>query len=64
MAASTLYDADPYYTGRTTVPVLWDKKRKTIVSNESADIVRMLNSGFGALASSDINLYPAVFSRN
>lgn len=54
--------ADPHYTGRATVPVLWDKKRKTIVSNESADIVRMLNSGFGALASSDIDLYPAAFS--
>lgn len=54
--------ADPHHTGRATVPVLWDKKRKTIVSNESADIVRMLNSGFGALASSDIDLYPAAFS--
>ena len=54
--------ADPHYTGRATVPVLWDKKRKTIVSNESADIVRMLNSGFGALAASDIDLYPAAFS--
>ncbi len=54
--------ADPHYTGRATVPVLWDKKLKTIVSNESADIVRMLNSGFGALASSDIDLYPAEFS--
>lgn len=54
--------ADPHYTGRATVPVLWDKKRKTIVSNESADIVRMLNSGFGALASSDIDLYPAALS--
>jgi putative glutathione S-transferase len=54
--------ADPHYTGRATVPVLWDKKRKTIVSNESADIVHMLNSGFGALASSDIDLYPAALS--
>lgn len=54
--------ADPHYTGRATVPVLWDKKRKTIVSNESADIVRMLNSGFGALAASDIDLYPAALS--
>jgi Predicted glutathione S-transferase len=54
--------ADPHYTGRATVPVLWDKKRKTIVNNESSDIVRMLNSGFGALASSDIDLYPAALS--
>jgi putative glutathione S-transferase len=50
--------ADPHYTGRATVPVLWDKERKTIVNNESADILRMLNSGFGALASKAIDLYP------
>lgn len=43
--------ADPGFTGRATVPVLWDRQKGTIVSNESADIVRMLNSGFGALAS-------------
>ncbi|GAB4068741.1 glutathione S-transferase family protein [Ancylobacter sonchi] len=51
--------ADPHYTGRATVPVLWDKERGTIVNNESADIVRMFNSGFGALADTDIDLYPA-----
>jgi putative glutathione S-transferase len=50
--------ADPDFTGRATVPVLWDKQRGTIVNNESADIVRMLNSGFGALASDDFDLYP------
>lgn len=50
--------ADPHYTGRATVPVLWDKKTKTIVNNESADILRMLNSGFGNLADNDIDLYP------
>ncbi|MBA3043462.1 MAG: glutathione S-transferase family protein [Gammaproteobacteria bacterium] len=50
--------ADPVYTGRATVPVLWDKARGTIVNNESADILRMLNSGFGALADESINLYP------
>ncbi|WP_444667857.1 glutathione S-transferase family protein [Cereibacter changlensis] len=49
--------ADPGYTGRATVPVLWDKERRTIVNNESADIVRMLNSGFGGLASGP-DLYP------
>ncbi|WP_318442605.1 glutathione S-transferase family protein [Photobacterium leiognathi] len=38
--------ADPDYTGRVTVPVLWDKHKQTIVSNESADIIRMLNSAF------------------
>jgi putative glutathione S-transferase len=50
--------ADPGFTGRATVPALWDKKTKAIVSNESADIVRMFNSGFGALASGP-DLYPA-----
>ncbi|RYG87146.1 MAG: glutathione S-transferase family protein, partial [Alphaproteobacteria bacterium] len=49
--------ADPTYTGRATVPVLWDKKLGTIVNNESADILRMLNSGFGDLASGP-DLYP------
>lgn len=51
--------ADSSFTGRATVPVLWDKKTQTIVNNESADIVRMLNSGFGTLADSRIDLYPA-----
>ena len=51
--------ADPHYTGRATVPVLFDKQRNTIVSNESADIVRMLNSSFGALADNSVDLYPA-----
>ncbi|WP_074078297.1 glutathione S-transferase family protein [Microvirga massiliensis] len=49
---------DPTLTGRATVPVLWDKQRRTIVNNESADIVRMLNSGFGALADGMFDLYP------
>ncbi len=49
--------ADPHYTGRATVPVLWDKHLGTIVNNESADIVRMLNAGFGDLASGP-DLYP------
>jgi putative glutathione S-transferase len=50
--------ADPAYTGRATVPVLWDRQRRTIVNNESADIVRMLNAGFGPLADDTIDLYP------
>lgn len=50
--------AEPAFTGRATVPVLWDKQRRTIVSNESADILRMLNSGFGALADQSVDLYP------
>lgn len=51
--------ADPGISGRATVPVLWDKKRGTIVNNESADILRMMNSGFGALADETVDLYPA-----
>ena len=50
--------ADPHYTGRATVPVLWDQENRTIVNNESADIVRMLNAGFGALADPAFDLYP------
>ncbi|MBR0670411.1 glutathione S-transferase family protein [Neoroseomonas soli] len=50
--------ADPDFTGRATVPVLWDRQRGTIVNNESADIVRMFNSGFGTLASGAFDLYP------
>lgn len=50
--------ADPTISGRATVPVLWDKKRGTIVNNESADILRMLNSGFGELTDENIDLYP------
>src|SRR6185369_899768 len=52
--------ADQQYTGRVLVPVLWDKKAHTIVSNESSEIIRMLNSGFGRLAKSDVDLYPAL----
>ena len=51
--------ADAHFTGRATVPVLWDKLQGTIVSNESADILRMMNAGFGALASGSHDLYPA-----
>ncbi|WP_289042299.1 glutathione S-transferase family protein [uncultured Aliiroseovarius sp.] len=42
--------ADPNYSGRVTVPVLWDLEQDTIVSNESAEIIRMLNSAFDAFA--------------
>jgi glutathionyl-hydroquinone reductase len=51
--------ADPRYTGRVTVPVLWDKERATIVNNESADIIRMLNGAFGRFSNDSIDLYPA-----
>jgi putative glutathione S-transferase len=54
--------ADPVYSGRATVPVLWDKRRQTIVNNESADIVRMLNGSFGKFGTSDVDLYAADLS--
>ncbi len=50
--------ADPHYTGRPTVPVLWDKERDTIVNNESADIMRMFNSAFDVFGDPDLDLYP------
>jgi putative glutathione S-transferase len=49
---------DPTYTGRVTVPVLWDKATEKIVSNESADIIRMLNSAFNAFGDSALDFYP------
>ncbi len=48
----------PDYTGRVTVPVLWDKQLKRIVSNESAEIIRMFNSAFNALTGNTLDLYP------
>lgn len=51
--------ADSHYTGRATVPVLWDKHTGRLVNNESADILRMFNSGFGQLADPRHDLYPA-----
>lgn len=53
--------ADPAVNGRATVPVLWDKTTGTIVNNESADILRMFNTGFGALAHGP-NLYPSALA--
>jgi putative glutathione S-transferase len=50
--------AKPDYTGRVTVPVLWDKQRGTIVSNESAEIIRMFNSAFDGLTGSSRDFYP------
>ena len=64
----TLYDsdfmyqlylkADPNYTGRVTVPVLWDKKEQTIVNNESAEIIRIFNSAFNELTGNRQDYYP------
>lgn len=46
------------YTGRVTVPVLWDKKLQRIVSNESSEIIRMFNSAFDELTGNTLDLYP------
>ena len=50
--------ANPNYSGRVTVPVLWDKQEQTIVSNESADIIRMFNSAFNELTGNTLDFYP------
>jgi len=51
--------SDPHYTGKVTVPTLWDKKTKRVVNNESSEIIRMLNSEFAGIAGNDADLYPA-----
>ena len=50
--------ADPKYTGRVTVPVLWDKETNKIVNNESCEIIRMLDTEFDAVVKSEENFYP------
>ena len=50
--------ADPHFTGRPTVPVLWDKAEDTLVNNESVDIIRMLNSAFDAYGDDAVDFYP------
>jgi glutathionyl-hydroquinone reductase len=50
--------ANPRYSGRVSVPVLWDKKRKTIVNNESPEIIRMLNSAFDNFTNARTDYYP------
>lgn len=50
--------ARPDHTGRVTVPVLWDTQRRTIVSNESSEIIRMLNREFDAWGDASLDLYP------
>ncbi len=52
--------ADPNYSGRVTVPVLWDKQQQTIVSNESAEIIRMLNVAFDKLTGESTDFYPGI----
>ena len=51
--------ADPHFTGRVTVPTLWDKETWSLVNNESSEIIRMLNSEFDAWGDRSVDLYPA-----
>ena len=53
--------ADSNYSGRVTVPVLWDKKNQTIVSNESSEIIRMFNYSFNELTGNNLDFYPEKF---
>jgi len=50
--------ADAHYSGRVTVPVLWDRERATVVSNESSEIIRMFNSAFDAVGATPGDFYP------
>lgn len=56
--ANVYLGANPHYTGKVTVPVLWDYRNETIVNNESSEIIRMFNSSFNAHTESTIDLYP------
>ena len=63
MDAQFLYQlyakADPQFTGRITVPVLWDKLRGTIINNESAEIIRIFNTAFDSLGARELDMAPA-----
>ena len=50
--------ADPTFSGRVTVPILWDKERETIVSNESSEIIRMFNSAFDGVTGNTDDYWP------
>lgn len=52
--------SEPAYSGRVTVPVLWDKKTSTIVSNESSEIIRMFNSAFNSITGNSEDYYPTL----
>lgn len=49
---------DPKYTGRVTVPLLWDKKSQAIVNNESSEIIRMMNNAFNNITDNRIDYCP------
>lgn len=51
--------ADPHVSGRVTVPILWDKRQNTIVSNESSEIIRMFNSAFDEITENTQDFWPA-----
>lgn len=55
--------ADSHFTGRATVPVLWDKEQNVMVNNESADILRMLDTAFEHIAPSSLRLYPETIGK-
>ena len=55
--------ADPLYTGRATLPILWDRESNTIVNNESADIIRMFNGEFDEITNEVTNYYPEAYSK-
>jgi glutathionyl-hydroquinone reductase len=46
------------YTGKVTVPTLWDRKTNRVINNESSEIIRMLNSEFKGIAGDDVDFYP------
>jgi glutathionyl-hydroquinone reductase len=50
--------SEPHYTGKVTVPTLWDRKTKRVLNNESSEIIRMLNSEFKGVAGDGFDLYP------
>ncbi len=56
--------ADPQYTGRVTVPVLWDRQKGTIVNNESSEILRMFNAAFDAVGAREGDYYPALLRKD
>jgi glutathionyl-hydroquinone reductase len=56
--------SEPHYTGKVTVPTLWDRKTQRVLNNESSEIVRMLNSEFKGVAGDDFDFYPPAHRSN